>query len=76
MGLYPDQAPWTDIGSLQSDISSIKSALIGKADSHEIHSLARRLDSLEHTCREISSEVDGFKYRMQTMESQIAEGNE
>lgn len=67
------QAPWTDIGSLQSDVREIRSQIHNKADNHEIHSINRRLDSLEHTCRELSSQINEVLYRVQRLEeNQIA----
>ena len=33
--MFPQQAPWTGLGSLQSDVSSIKSDLSRKADSRD-----------------------------------------
>jgi len=65
---YPPQAPWTGIGSLQRDISDIKQKLLGKVDKYEIHSINSRLDRLEHTVREISSALDGLRYRCEALE--------
>lgn len=65
---YPTQAPWTGIGSLQSEVTDIKRILSGKADAHEIHSINTRLDHLEHTIREISSTLDGLRYRCEALE--------
>jgi len=62
------QAPWTEIGRIQSDVSSLTSDVRNKADNHEIHSIISRLDSLERTLREISSTVDGFQFRLQELE--------
>ena len=62
------RAPWTEIGSLQSDIHNLRSEIGRKAESHEVHSLNRRLDTLEHTCREIGSKVDDFVYKLQELE--------
>ena len=68
MGYYPNQPPWTGIGSLQSDVLDIKNILTRKVDSHEIHSINSRLDRLEHSVREISSLCDDFRYRLQVLE--------
>jgi hypothetical protein len=62
------QAPWTEIGRLQSDVSDIRNELRRKAESHEIHSLSRRLDALERTIGEISSRIDGICSRQYEME--------
>ena len=66
-------APWTEIGRCQQDIHSIKSELHRKVDEHEISSINRRLDSLEHTVREISTSVDGIIFRLQTCEDKLAQ---
>ena len=62
------QPPWTPIGSLQSDVQSITSQLARKADTHEIHSLNSKLDSLERTMREISTTLNGVLSRLQELE--------
>ncbi len=66
---YPSQAPWTGIGSLQSDVSEIRSQLHGKADKYELHSVIGKLDSLERECREIRSAVDGLRDRIERLEA-------
>ena len=76
-----NSAPWTEISRCQQDISSIKSELHRKADDHEIHSINRRLDSLEHSLREIGTALDGFLFRLQACEEQmtmfmVAQGGE
>jgi len=63
-----NHAPWTDIGHLQTDIQSLKNELYQKANSHEIHSIDRRLDSLEYTSRQLSAQVDELLFRLQKME--------
>ena len=67
--MYPPQAPWTGLGQLENQISSIKSELNGKANSHEFHSLNSKVDSLERECREIRSEINGVFYRLQELEN-------
>ncbi len=66
---YPPQAPWTGIGSLQSEVQDIRSALHGKADKHEIHSLDSRLASVERSLGEISASCDGLSRRLETIEA-------
>jgi len=66
---YPTQAPWTGIGSLQSDVSSLKQELSRKAESYELHSINRRLDHLEHSMREIRSMLDSLRNRIETLET-------
>lgn len=63
-----NQAPWTDIGSLQSDIRDIKNLLHQKSNIYEIHTINSRLDSLERTCRELSSSFNEILFRLQTIE--------
>lgn len=68
----PMNAPWTEIGRLQQDVQSLENKLNGKADSYEISSLRSNVDHLEHTMREISSALDGFRTELQTLqENQI-----
>lgn len=38
-----------------------------KADKHEVYSLIRRLDNLEHSLREARSEVASLQYRVQEL---------
>lgn len=65
------QPPWSEIGQLQQEISHIKNQLNNKPDNHEIYQIDSRLDSLERTCREISSEINGVLSRLQEMEENI-----
>ena len=67
------QAPWTEVGRLQSDVSDIKRQLNGKVDDHEIYSLRSKVDSLEHSLREISTSLDEFRYRIEDAENKINE---
>lgn len=62
------QAPWTEIGRLQQDVQQLKNQLSQKANDYEIHETNRRLDSLEYSCRKLSSQIDGLLARMQEME--------
>jgi hypothetical protein len=62
------QAPWTEIGTLQQDIMSLKRDIHNKADNHEISSINSRLDSLERAYRDLSAQVDGLLSRLQTLE--------
>lgn len=63
-----NHAPWTDIGGLQADIQQLKNELHQKANTYEIHSINSRLDSLERTSRELSSQVDEIIFRLQRLE--------
>ena len=64
----PLQAPWTEVGRLQSDISEIKSALGRKVEQHELSAIHRRLDSLESSIGAISTALDGLRSRCEAME--------
>lgn len=52
------QAPWTEIGRIQGDVCSIRNEMRNKPDSHEVTSLSRRMDSMEHSIRDIRSILD------------------
>jgi len=62
------RAPWTDTGRLQNEIQSIRNDLRNKAENHELSSINCRLDSLEHTVRELGSTLDGVQHRLQQLE--------
>ena len=66
-----NQPPWTDTGRLQSDISDIRNELRGKANGYEIHAVSSRVDTLEHTCREIGTKVDGFHFELQALQENL-----
>jgi len=63
------QAPWTEIGGLQSEIRDIKSELGQMVRSYELHSLTSRVDRLEHSVRETSSQVNELLSRIETVEN-------
>ena len=65
------QAPWTEIGRLQSDVSDIKRQLNNKADSNEMHEISRKLDSLERSLRQVSSDTDELRCRVEDAENKI-----
>ena len=65
------QAPWTEIGRLQSDVSDIKRQLNNKVDNHEIHTLRNNVDSLERSMWELSSSVDELRGRIEDAENKI-----
>jgi len=72
----PLQPPWSDTGRVQSDLHRLESEVKRKADDHEIYTLTRRLDSLEHTNRETRSLCNELLSRVQTMEEkEIAREN-
>ena len=63
------QAPWTDVGRLQSEVDSLKQKLTGKVDSHAIDSLRNKVDHLEHSLREIRANVNELLDRVQWQEN-------
>ena len=66
--MYPPQAPWTGIGSLQQEVSSLKQELNRKADKYEISSLNSKMVSLEYTIRELRTEIDGLRFELQRLQ--------
>ncbi len=64
-------APWTDVGRIQQDLDVIKSQLYGKANSYELSEINHKVGNLEHSLRQLSTEVDGFRQRMQDLEARL-----
>jgi len=64
----PLQPPWTDIGRLQGEISDIQRQVREKTDSHEVHNINSRLNSLESTITNIRSQISDLTYRIQQLE--------
>jgi len=62
--MYPPQHPCSVTGQLESEINSLKREVSGKVNSHEINSINRRLDGLEHSIGEIRAEIDSIWNRM------------
>ena len=67
--MYPPQAPWTGIGSVQVEVESIKSELLRKANTYEVSTLSSRLDRVEHLVSDVSAEVNRLRDRLQEMEA-------
>ena len=65
------QAPWTEIGRLDSDVRDIKSQLNQMAQSHEVHQMRSNVDSLENTVREISSASQGLRYDIEALKEEM-----
>jgi hypothetical protein len=67
------QAPWTDVGRLQSDIQQIGNQMWRKADSHEIHLLRSDVVRLESELREVNSTLDGLRSELQALRQSVEE---
>ena len=66
------QAPWTEIGRLQQELMQLKHELSRKGDKYEINSLSSKVDSLERTNGQLSSEVACLRNELQELqENQI-----
>lgn len=65
---YPSSAPWTQIGSIQSDISGIEQKLYGKADKYELNEVISRLGRLEHSIRELESENSSLRFELRRVQ--------
>jgi len=71
------EAPWTGLGAVQQEIDALKSDMHGKASSYGLDEAKRRLDSLEHSLRQISADVAAIQYRLAEIEaSQLAHSEE
>ena len=60
--------PCSDSGQLQSEISQVRSKVDSKANIYDLDSLRSRVDSLESSLREVSSQVNNMEYRLQELE--------
>lgn len=59
------------IGGVEHEVREIRSLIQQKADKHEIHSINSRLDSLERTLSNLSSEVNGVLHRLSSVEENV-----
>ena len=66
------QNPFTPGGY---DYSHLERQLHDKADRHEIHSLRSNVDSLEHTVRELGSEITELRSRCERLQEAVRELN-
>ena len=62
---YP---PTSAIGSLQSEIQSLKNELRRAANDYEVSEIRRRVVALESAVREIRAEIDGIVSRLQELQ--------
>ena len=65
------QAPWTEVGRLESDVRDIKSQLNQMAKSYEVHQISGNVDSLGNTVREISSAFDELRFELETVKEEM-----
>lgn len=65
--------PFSDVGY---EIADVRREVSRKADANEVHSVARNVDSLEHSLREARAEIDGLRHRCEALEASFAEMNE
>ncbi len=69
------QAPWTEIGRLESEVRDIKSSMWKYAESYKVDEVNSRLDRVECTMWEISSKVDELQSRLDEQENRLREAN-
>lgn len=67
----PTEPPWTGLGNLQHEVSSLREALHRKADDHEIYGLRSRIDHLEQALREARAKTEHLEYRLYQAESRL-----
>lgn len=53
-----NQAPWTEIGRLQSDLRDLQNKLSGKADDWKIHELENKIRNLENRISNFESNLE------------------
>ncbi len=77
-------SPFTDIGRLEHEVADLRRTVNNKADSYEIRDITNkvsnsnseissRVDSLEYSVRELSSQIDDFLIRLQEIEDALNE---
>ncbi len=62
------QPPWTQIGSLQQDIESIKRDLYGKVDDHEFRSVKSDIARVERELTDFRTQIDILLARVSALE--------
>ena len=65
------QAPWTEIGRLESDVREIKSKLDRTVERHQLEQVNSNVVSLESTVRELRSTCDGLRYELETLREEV-----
>ncbi len=77
-------SPFTDVGRLEHEVNGLKHTISNKADGYEMRDLTNtvsnsnseicsRMDSLEYSVRELSSQIDEFLIRLQEIEDTLNE---
>ena len=69
--VMPLQAPWTDIGRLQQDISDLQRRLGNKVESYEVGNINRKLHDLANTVAHIQSQVNEILNKIHALESKV-----
>ena len=69
---YPPMSPTSAVGSLQSEIQSLRSEMQRKVERYEISAITGNVSNLERALGEISSVVDGLCERVQFLEEERA----
>jgi peptidoglycan hydrolase CwlO-like protein len=67
-------SPFTGLGQLQLEVTDVRRMVQQKAESYEIHSVNNRMDSLEHSLRQISSDIAELQHRIEEMQEDKING--
>jgi uncharacterized protein YhaN len=65
------QAPWTEIGRIESDVRDLKNQISQMVKSYEWQQVRSDVDSLERTLREVSSEFTELRYEIETLREEM-----
>lgn len=71
MTTFPLQPPWTGLGSLQSEVSSIQSELRRKANDYEVSTISSTVARLEREVGEISTICDELRTQLQACQEEL-----
>ena len=65
------QAPWTEIGRLESDVREIKNKLASTVERHQVEQINRNVTILESNTRKISSLCAELRYDLETLREEV-----
>lgn len=65
----PQFSPFTDVGQVQREVDEVRRQVNGKANDYEVHAVVSRLDSLEHTVREISTTLNRIQSELHQLQA-------